>query len=92
MSLFINEDTNEYPRFQGDVDLNPDAAWAIVDETPMPDEVTEGKIWVEDAPLNTKTGWKRTWQLVDAPVRTKETEMARAESMGIDLKLLGLVK
>jgi hypothetical protein len=92
MTLYINEDTNEYPRFQGDVDLNPDANWAIVDETQMPPETDDGKIWVEDVPVLDKKGWRRTWKQIEAPVRTKESEMARAEAMGIDLKLLGLVK
>lgn len=36
MSIFINLDTMEYPRFDGDVALNPFANWSQIIEVPPP--------------------------------------------------------
>ena len=36
MTIYINADTNEYPRYEADVLLNPTANWAEVAETHTP--------------------------------------------------------
>lgn len=36
MTIFINADTHEYPRYEADVLLNPKANWQIVADTPTP--------------------------------------------------------
>jgi hypothetical protein len=36
MSIFINLDTMEYPRFDGDVALDPDANWCQIIEVQPP--------------------------------------------------------
>lgn len=36
MTMFLNLDTNEFPRFEGDIALNPDANWIEVIQTQMP--------------------------------------------------------
>lgn len=91
MSLYINEDTNEYPRYQGDVELNPNGNWAIVEETLPQDNPADGMMWVEDVPKLEKSGWVRTWKTVPIPIRTKEMEIERAKMLGVDLQLLGVI-
>jgi hypothetical protein len=34
--IFINADTLEYPRYEGDIALDPNANWQPVTEVPMP--------------------------------------------------------
>ena len=36
MTIYINADTNEYPRYEADVLLNPTANWIAVADTPSP--------------------------------------------------------
>ena len=36
MTIYINADTNEYPRYEADVLLNPTAHWVAVAETQTP--------------------------------------------------------
>lgn len=36
MTLYINLDTDEFPRFEGDVAIDPNANWAEVVETTCP--------------------------------------------------------
>ena len=44
MTVYINADTNEYPRYEADVVLDPTAAWVEVEEVAPPasanDEMT----------------------------------------------------
>ena len=90
MTLYINQDTNEYPRHPGDVELNPTANWAEVTRTEPVGQPAAGKVWVEDAPQKISGVWKQQWKQATIKVRTKEDEMQHAASLGIDLSLLGL--
>jgi len=36
MTVYINADTNEYPRYEADVLLNPTANWVVVADSPTP--------------------------------------------------------
>ena len=49
--IFINADTLEYPRYEGDVALNPTADWQPVTEVPMPEITDDGLIAVEVKPI-----------------------------------------
>lgn len=60
MSLFINTQTNEYPRHIGDVELAPNEPWEPVVETPEPEHI-EGYRWVEGQPECRDGVWHRTW-------------------------------
>lgn len=58
---FINLDTMEWPLFSGDVELNPDANWVQVKETPPPAE-KENTVVIWDTPVQDKNGvWTMTW-------------------------------
>ena len=63
MSLYINARTNEYPRYVGDIALDPGEPWSPVVETPEPERV-EGHLWVEDAPAQIDGVWHRVWKQV----------------------------
>lgn len=87
---FLNLDTKEYPRFQGDIDLEPDANWVEVKPTAAP-EPAEGNTVVWDDPIEIKGVWTMTWKQIPIEKPTKETEIAKAKLFGIDLKLLGVI-
>lgn len=86
---YLNLDTNEYPRFQGDVDLNPSANWVKVVETEAPIP-TAGKTIVWDDPIELNGVWTMTWKEIDFEIPTKESEILKAKLLGINLKLLGI--
>ena len=50
----------EYPRFQGDVDLDPEANWAEVEDVPMP-ELNNNEIAYEDIPVLKDSKWVKQW-------------------------------
>ena len=58
--MFINQDTLDYPFYEGDVALNPELNWSIVLESPIPsfesDEVLEEKTPVYENGL-----WVQCW-------------------------------
>jgi len=90
MSLYINEQTMEYPRYAGDVEREPDAQWALVIETDEPQSENNGMVWVEDIPQKINDQWTRTWKEVSLPPKTRETEILKAKELGIDLNILGI--
>jgi len=49
--IFINAENLEYPRYAGDVALNPNADWQAVTEVPMPEITDDGLIAVEVKPI-----------------------------------------
>jgi hypothetical protein len=67
--IFINADTLEYPRYQGDVALDPTANWQPVDEMPMPEVEDILMVAVEVQPILLDERW--TQQFI---VRQKTTD------------------
>jgi hypothetical protein len=60
--LFINTDTLEYPRYQGDVDLDPSANWAEVTQSQTP-ETGENQVAFELAPEKVDGVWTTVWSV-----------------------------
>ena len=76
---YINLDTMEYPRFQGDIDLDPDAQWAEVIETDVP-VVGPNQVLIQLAPENVGGVWSKVWSvkdLTDLDKKNKAIEQAR---------------
>lgn len=95
MPVFINTNTGEYPRFPGDVALDPLAPWATVEETPAP-SVEERQVVTEGMPELRDGVYYQTWVVTsfteeEWQERRKQTALARLGSLGItieDLKAL----
>jgi len=66
MTLHIDLSTNEYPRFDGDIELAPSHNWAQVTETERP-EGNEETIWVEAWPELVDGQWTQTWEPIPRP-------------------------
>lgn len=64
MSAYINVDTMEYPRYEGDITISPDANWAEVQATPIP-EYTDGQAPYELTPLLIDGVWTQQWAVRD---------------------------
>ena len=62
MSAFINLDTMEYPRYQGDLDLNPEANWAEVNLSDAPN-LLENQIAYEIEPELIDGLWYQKWSV-----------------------------
>jgi hypothetical protein len=62
-NLFINADTLEYPRYPGDVELEPTVNWAEVTTTEPPIPETNMLV-VEDTPVLIGGIWKQAWKQV----------------------------
>ena len=62
MTVFINTDTMEYPRYEGDVAVAPDANWAEVQATAMP-EYADGQAPYELTPVLTDGVWTQKWSV-----------------------------
>lgn len=86
---FINLDTMEYPRFQGDVDLEPKANWVEVLETKAPIP-KKGNTVIWDKPIEIDGVWTMTWKEVPIELPTRQQEIDKAKLLGLDLKLLGI--
>jgi len=75
MTLYINTKTGEYPRYSGDVALDPGEHWSIVQETPYPDvslEENKGKIIILDNPVLIDGVWIQVWGKVDISTLPQE--------------------
>lgn len=94
--LFINTETGEYPRHPGDVELNPTAKWAEVQEVAPPEINYANQYLSEDTPELIDGVYYQKWivnTLTDEEVveRRKRFTESRLMSVGItveDLKLL----
>jgi hypothetical protein len=64
MSLFINTDTMEYPRYEGDIANEPNANWAEVERTTMP-EYAVGQAPYELTPILVNNIWTQQWAVRD---------------------------
>jgi hypothetical protein len=65
MTIYINTETGEYPRHPGDVELNPHLPWQEVIRSDAPDNVEDGKAWVEDVPLLEDGQYFQSWKQID---------------------------
>jgi len=91
MPTFINQTTGEYPRYPGDVALEPDADWAEVVQTPEPDEEAgEGLRWIEDTPQQVDGVWERRWTTAPIIPDLYAIELQKAIDAGINIEILGL--
>lgn len=77
MSLFINTATGEYPRYAGDVELDPSAPWAEVVQTPRP-EIGQFDVLFELEPELIDGVYHRRWQVTTL---TEEEWTARRKAI-----------
>lgn len=73
---YINLDTMEYPRFIGDIELNPNANWQEVENSEYP-IVENGQFAYEETPQNINGVWKQVWavrNLTENEVKKSEIE------------------
>lgn len=61
--IYLNLTTHEYPRFRGDVALDPSAEWVEVVETEWP-APTKTHEWIEDFPVLKDGVWYQTWKQI----------------------------
>jgi len=61
--IFINAETLEYPRYAGDVALDPTADWQPVTEVPMPEVTDDGLIAVEVKPIFVDGLWVQQFDI-----------------------------
>jgi hypothetical protein len=61
---YINIDTMEYPRFPGDIELNPTANWQEVEETEIP-AIEDNQVAYQLTPENIGGKWKSVWTVRD---------------------------
>lgn len=77
MSAYINVDTLEYPRFEGDVALDPEGTYAPVAWVDPP-EVGGGQVYFELEPELTDAGWEMRWGVKD--MTPEQLEIAKDPS------------
>jgi hypothetical protein len=64
VGAFLNTASGAYPRYSGDIALDPDAPWVIVEETARP-ALGEGEFCKEGTPIQDEHGiWRQVWQVV----------------------------
>jgi hypothetical protein len=73
MSLFINTDTMEYPRYEGDIAVEPNANWAEVQTTTMP-EYAVGQAPYELTPTLIDGVWIQQWAVRDLTAKEIEND------------------
>ena len=61
--IFINAENLEYPRYAGDVALNPTADWQPVTEVPMPEVTDDRLIAVEVKPILVDGLWVQQFDI-----------------------------
>lgn len=86
MSLFINTDTMEYPRYEGDIAIEPNANWAEVERTTMP-EYAVNQVLYELTPLLVNGIWTQQWAVRDLTPEeiegNKETRLENLKRLGV---------
>jgi hypothetical protein len=79
MSLFIKTDTMEYPRYEGDIANEPNANWAEVERTTMP-EYAVGQASYELTPILVNNTWTQQWAIRDlTPEELLQEKQSRLE-------------
>ena len=61
MTAYIKLSTNEYPRHDGDIALDPAGEYAVVQWTDMPEFDRATQRCGEGAPVNDGGVWRMTW-------------------------------
>lgn len=74
MNAYIKLSTNEYPRHEGDIAVDPDgaSAYAEVIWVDMPEYNSSTQICSEGSPVQVDGQWKMTWQVRDATAQEIE--------------------
>jgi hypothetical protein len=62
MTIYINADTNEYPRYEADVLLNPTANWIAVADTPSP-SIANDEMPYQIEPILIDGKYIQQWQI-----------------------------
>ena len=76
MTAYIKTSTNEYPRHDGDIALDPTGEYAAVQWVDKPTFNTETQRCKEGVPEQIDGQWRMTWIVRDAT----QSEMARANT------------
>ena len=66
MTAYIKLSTGEYPRHAGDIALDPDGEYVVVEWTDMPAHDPAAQRCYEGSPLNEDGIWRMTWIVRDA--------------------------
>ena len=74
MTAYINLTTQEYPRHQGDIEINPNDEYTKVEWVDMPEYDAETKRCEEGFPVEVDGIWHMTWIVRDAT--PEEIELA----------------
>lgn len=64
--IYLNRTTGDYPRFDGDVAIDPEADWVEVVQTTKPND-TEFYCWIEDAPELVDGRYQQAWRKIKRP-------------------------
>ena len=64
--IYLNRTTGDYPRFDGDVAIDPEVDWVEVVETTKPND-TEFYCWIEDAPELVDGQYRQAWRKIKRP-------------------------
>ena len=85
MTIYINEDTLDYPRYEGDVALSPNARWAEVVKVDFP-AVESDEVIEELSPTKIEGQWiqqfsvrKKTQEEIDREVQSARILMERLD-------------
>lgn len=73
MSIFINLDTLEYPRYEGDIAVEPNANWAEVQTTAIP-EYAVSQAPYELTPTLINGVWTQQWAVRDLTAEEIEND------------------
>ena len=68
MTTYIKLSTNEYPRHDGDIAIDPVGLpdYAVVQWTDRPAFNAETQLCVQGSPIQENNVWKMTWEIQDA--------------------------
>jgi hypothetical protein len=79
MTAYIKTSTGEYPRHPGDIALDPDTEYAVVEWVDQPEYDPATQCCSEDAPINDDGVWRMTWIVRD--LTAEEIEQVAASSV-----------
>jgi len=66
MTAYIKLSTGEYPRHPGDIALDPEGIYAVVEWVDPPEIDPSTQRYGEGAPVNDGDVWRMTWLVRDA--------------------------
>jgi len=62
MTIYINADSNEYPRYEADILLDPTANWVAVADTPSP-SIADDEMAYQITPILIEGEYIQQWQI-----------------------------